>query len=123
MQLYWRGHPYYGDLIGLSDVNGIAQITRDKLEADFLRDQQLFPMDYREPLDRCDPVLEISVRGGDEFVTAKANVEANPMVDVDVREIYARAANQLVESFRTRVNLLDTNDDQMSIDVHLNPAV
>jgi hypothetical protein len=109
--------------MGLSDAAGKAQITREKLEADFLENQQLFPMDYREPLDQCDPVIEIRVRGGDEFVAAKENLDANSMVEAHVREAYARAANQRVESFRTTVSLLDTTNEQLSIDVHLNPAV
>jgi len=120
VQLYWRGHPYYGDLMGLTDADGLVQITRERLEADFLRDQQLFPMDYREPLDLCDPVLEIKVRGGDEFSNAKVNVETNPLVDADVRDAYARAANQRIASSHVRIDLLDARSDQMAIDMHLN---
>lgn len=39
------GRYYYGTLVGLTDVNGVARATREEIERDFSENQRFFLMD------------------------------------------------------------------------------
>jgi hypothetical protein len=122
LQLYWRGQPYYADMLGLTDQSGLVQISRTKIQSDFSRDQKLFPMDYKERLDLCDPMIDIVIRGGKEFVQALESISSNPLVDADVLEAYAMARNRDVHSTRVRVDLLAKPSNHLIVDVPVAPT-
>jgi len=119
LELYCHGAYYYGDLIGLTDDSGTVRITRDRVQQDFDRDQDLFLMDYKVPLDQTDPVVGIVVRGDSDFLTRKKAVEESRMVRPDARAAYARARNAAVQTARTQVELPAAPSDQLAIELSL----
>ena len=100
-----RGNHYYGDVMGLTDSRGEVRLTRDRFLGDFEQDRRSFPMDYKIPLDGCDPALDIIVRGGAEFRELKHSTETSTLVDPKVTALYARARNELFVTTRQRVDL------------------
>jgi hypothetical protein len=119
LELYWRGLYYFGDLVGLTDDSGVVRITRDRILEDFALNQDLFPMDYKVPLDETDPVVGIIVRGGSEFLTLKTAVDTNPLVTPDARSAYARARNASVRTTRTQIDLLNAPRDLLPVELTL----
>jgi hypothetical protein len=55
------GRYSFGTNLGLTDRSGEAAITGAQLEADFERNQHLFPMDLKVPLAECDSVVGVKV--------------------------------------------------------------
>lgn len=121
VQLLWRGRPYFGDVVGLSDSSGTAGVTSEKIERDFKKNTELFPMDYKVPLDQCDVAVELSVVGGGEFNTRLRSISSG-LVDPDIRNMYKRAKNSDVESARKTVDLRGLTSDEVVVDLPLSRA-
>src|SRR5262245_23731470 len=62
-----EGRYYFGTQVGLTDRNGVARTTADRIKAEFELNRRTFLMDYKVSLDACDSVVTIGVPGGDEF--------------------------------------------------------
>jgi hypothetical protein len=122
LQFFLRGKPYYSDRAGLTDEGGMVELARDTLEDDFRYDQNLFPMDFKEPLDACDPVVEAIVRGGDEFAQMHETVEHNRLVVDAARIAYAAARNREVESVRVRMDFVSEPMELVTISVPIRSA-
>lgn len=97
------GRYYYGNLVGLTDMGGSASIERHELDLRFAADQGMFPMDYKVPLDECDPFIEVSLMSRSELAEARAAVASSSFVSEDIRNAYAAARNELYRPSRARV--------------------
>jgi len=91
-----RGHYYYGDLVGLTDSDGIARTTAQDLQARFDQNRHLFPMDYRRELGDCDPQVDLVVLDSEIIRERLQVVPGNAMISPDARVLYARAHNERV---------------------------
>ncbi len=116
VRTFYEAQYYYGNLLGLTDEQGVVCLTRKQLHQDFERDQLMFPMDYKVGLDECDPEIEVLIRGGAEFRQAKHTLASNSLVSEDVRLLYDRAVNEGLGSARKR---LDTRDHTSGVSVQL----
>jgi hypothetical protein len=119
----WKGNNYYGSVMGLTDHLGEVRLTRDQFLRDFEEDRRTFPIDFKLPLDECDPALEIIVRGGAEFRELKASIETSTLVDPDVPPLYARARNDLFRTSRQRIDLTGNRPNTVRIEIDLDPGV
>lgn len=88
-----EGRYYYGNLVGLTDPRGQAQVTRDELERRFRADQATYPMDYRIALEDGDPIVEVAVLSEQELSAARVAVASSPVASPELRACYHRARN------------------------------
>jgi len=109
MDLRYRGRYYYGTIVGCTNAAGHARLSYAALEAAFAADQRLSPMDYRIPLDQCDPDAVILVEGGPEFVKQRAAAVTSPLVDPEICRLWEAASNEKIDPARTIV-MLDRPD-------------
>jgi hypothetical protein len=123
MELYWRGLYYYGDLIGITDADGTARIARDRLLQDFAKDQHLFPMDFKVPLEQSDAVIGIVVRGESDFLAVREAINKNPLVTFFARDVYARGRNASLQTTRRKIELPATATASLSIDLAVSTKV
>ncbi len=88
-----EGRYYYGNLVGLTDPSGRAQLTRDELDLRFVADKVSYPMDYKIDLEDADPLIEIALLSDQEIAEAKVAVESSRCVSPDIGLCYHRARN------------------------------
>jgi hypothetical protein len=100
-----NGGYYFGDLMGLTNEQGVVRITGEQLRRDFEANQKTFPMDFKIALEDCDAALDVIVRGGEEFRDLKGSIESSSLVRSNVKALYARARNEMFESTRMRLDL------------------
>jgi hypothetical protein len=93
LNLLVDGRYYYGNLVGLTNSHGTAAISREELEQRFKVDQARFPMDYKVPLDDCDPIIEVLVMSASEVAQARESVTADYSISAEIRDAYERARN------------------------------
>lgn len=98
------GRYYYGTLVGLTDVNGVARATREEIERDFSENQRFFLMDLRLPLRKCDPIAVIHIEGGDGFIERRSGVDS-PQIAATARKLWLAATNENVQNERASVDL------------------
>jgi hypothetical protein len=91
LQLYSGRRPYYGTLMGLTDAQGMVERSFLEIESDFRHDQTLFLMDFRVPLDQCDPRIDLEIQGGGDFIDHVQAIASNPLVTPEARAQYATA--------------------------------
>lgn len=84
---------YYGSLVGLTDSNGSACISREEIERRYYQDRARFPMDYKVELLDCDAFIEVVLLGREDVAVASAAVADDFSVAEYIREQYARARN------------------------------
>lgn len=95
---------YYGTLVGLTDVNGVARVTREKIEQDFSEDQRFFLMDSKVPLRKCDPVAVIHIEGGEGFIERRSGIDS-PHIAATARELWLAATNENIQTECASVDL------------------
>ena len=88
------GEYYYGNLVGLTDPDGIASVSRDELDLRFAADRVDYPMDYRTALEECDPLIEVCLLSGKEVSEAERGIASSPHVSDEIRRAYAKTSNQ-----------------------------
>jgi hypothetical protein len=93
INLLHEGRYYYGNLLGLTDSRGRAELTRHELELRFVADKVSYPMDYKIELEDADPLVEVALLSHQEIAEAMAAVESSPSVSPDIRLCYYRARN------------------------------
>ena len=116
-----NGKYYYGTILPLTDTDGSTSLIPERLKADFHHSQELFPMDYKVPLDSCDDTIGFVILGGAEFVAERDTSVGNGLVDPDAQDSWAKAANELVLTKRVDVNLA-TATEAVRIPIDLNKA-
>jgi hypothetical protein len=120
LHLSQDGRPYYGTLLGVTDERGTVTKSFESILTEFSEDRKRFPMDYKEPLERCDPWIDIVVRGGREFMEHALTVQTSPFVDDEVREAYRTARNEHIQSTRIQVDLRES--DEITVELPLHPS-
>ena len=87
------GRYYYGNLVGLTDSNGRAELTRDELDLRFVADKVSYPMDYTIELEDADPLIEVALLSEQEIAEARAAVDSSPSISREIGASYHRARN------------------------------
>jgi len=93
INLLSSGRYYYGNLVGLTDSQGVAIVTGDELEARYRADQAEFPMDYKLELIECDANIELVLLSDREIEDALNAIDALSIPSRALRSVYARARN------------------------------
>ncbi|MGE3601145.1 MAG: hypothetical protein AB7N70_36995 [Dehalococcoidia bacterium] len=88
-----EGRYYYGNLIGLTDSNGRAELTRDELDLRFVADKVSYPMDYKIELEDADPLIEVTLLSEQEIAEARMAVDSSASVSPEISACYHRARN------------------------------
>lgn len=91
-----EGRYYYGSLVGLTDADGVARITREAIEGVFAEERRDFPMDYRLPLTSCDARIVVRLVGGAEFAAAADVALRSDSLRDEARALWRRARNTRV---------------------------
>ena len=122
---YSDGRYYFGGARTLTSQAGTAVLSRSEVEEVFQASRELFPMDYRVPLDACDPLIEIIVLGGDEFIKARAAAISSPLVLTKWKDLWTLARNESVRTARKMVPVPPVEDGQdiLAIDVEVGTPI
>ena len=111
LDLLHAGQYYYGAQLGLTDHRGCVRLDRAALEQAFAEDRQLFPMDYRVPLEQCDAEATLRVEGGAEFAARRATALASPLLNEAAARVWHEATNEGVRPARVAVRLDHPNTE------------
>ena len=76
LEVNHQGRYYYGTHLGLTDLRGRVHTAWENVAHDFAADRRTFVMDYRVPLDDCDPDAVVRVDGGKEFEVRRTQLLA-----------------------------------------------
>ena len=103
VNLLVEGQYYYGNLIGLTDDNGLAKIEGIELEMRFIDDRLKYPMDYKVDINDCDEMIELLILSAEEVEVASDAISAQGSPSSHVRASYSRARNWLVAPGLARI--------------------
>lgn len=120
LNTFIAGRYYYGSILGLTDAVGRATTTGGALLNLFHQDQGLFPMDYRVPLEECDPVIELVILCPEEVDQSRVAVRESYWVSPAVRDAYERARNARVAAVAATVALKDARPVVLELPTQLN---
>jgi hypothetical protein len=115
------GRYYFGTILGLTDQAGETEIADSQVQDDFKRNQQLFMMDFKVPLEQCDSVIGIKLHGAGEFRSAQQIALNGPLVAPDARALWAKARNSEIESASVEADTTDS-PSELIVDVPIKPA-
>lgn len=93
VNLLSHGRYYFGNLIGLTNENGVAVIEGVELELRYLDDRARYPMDYKLELSDCDELIEVVLLSGAELVQAREAMAQGSDVASSIRSQYGTARN------------------------------
>ena len=113
INLFLDGRYYYGNIVGLTDAEGSAELLRSELDLRFAADRAAFPADYRIDLDDCDPVLEVFILPHAEIAGLLGDADARALVDGELLGWYERARNQLVAPTWLRLTAAAPSDSRV----------
>lgn len=94
LNLLRNGRYYYGNLIGLTSTSGTVTISGVEIERRYLRDQLLYPSDYKLELVECDSDIEVLLLSGADIERAREGIRENDQLEPFVPTSYARARNR-----------------------------
>lgn len=110
-----HGRYYYGNLIGLTNASGLAQVDGSEIEDRFDHDRALFPSDYKTELADCDEQIEVAVLSRKELEEARAAVTESYFVPPETKDLYARAVNTIISGGLARVDTTLADDQPYKI--------
>lgn len=96
INLFVDGRYYYGNIVGLTDAQGSAELARSELDLRFAADRAAYPADYRLDLEECDSILEVFILPQAEIAALLGDSAAKAVVDKRILELYASSRNELV---------------------------
>jgi hypothetical protein len=109
LRTFNKAQPYLDAILGLSDASGVLRVPSAVVVDSFRRNQQLFGMDFRIPLEMCDSEVEIEVPGGKDFAMMMDEAVATSFVDSAIKQLWRKARNDQVCQSVTRVSF-DSGD-------------
>jgi hypothetical protein len=102
LDLCYHGRPYYRTLVGLTDEQGVVELTGDALREEYREAQREFPMDYKLAIRDCDPEAIIILRGGPQFEGRRKRALQAPMIREPYQSWWAAAQNTAVAPAEAR---------------------
>lgn len=111
VNLLRAGRYYYGNVIGLTDSHGRAELQGSILEQRYASDRHNFPSDYKLELIECDPEAEFVLLSEQDIQAAIDGLEPFGSSG-DFRRMYERAQNGNFSPATVRCQLDDDSTDR-----------
>jgi len=115
IRFFFADRYYYGDLLPLTDNNGVTVADREGVRARFEDNRRLFPMDYSVQLESCDQAIRLAVLDTRTIQDRLKTAPENAMISADAHALYAQAQNQRVLATEAHIELPSTYSRVMTV--------